>query len=210
MPRVGKAQRSPRCFPVRSCLAAPQGTRCTTDGRPHSGLRGPGTHCAGIMAERRMSDGARAAHAGDVARANAAFELAHSLRFGTATRACSPPRPSPDRQREETRWPPPERWKGGTGHRNAHRIHRSRRRHRYRVRTCGRLGNREVQASCPVDSAPFWTGLYIQRGVANFGLGRDAESIADLETAVSLDPSSGTPWLILAGTYERLGDAENA
>lgn len=58
--------------------------------------------------------------------------------------------------------------------------------------------------------APYSAGIFVQRGVANFGRGLVADSIADLERAASLDPSSDTPWLILAGIYERLGDEQNA
>lgn len=61
-----------------------------------------------------------------------------------------------------------------------------------------------------VEEAPFSTGLYVQRGVANFGLGRTDESIRDLRHAASLDPGLDTPWHILAGVYQRLGDDEAA
>ncbi|MDR6414012.1 O-antigen ligase family protein [Pseudarthrobacter sulfonivorans] len=58
--------------------------------------------------------------------------------------------------------------------------------------------------------APFSAGVYVHRGVANFGLGNAGEGIADLHVAASLEPSSDTPWLLLAGIYERLGDGENS
>lgn len=39
--------------------------------------------------------------------------------------------------------------------------------------------------------------LHIQRAIANFGLGKPGESIADLNTAAFLDPKSAEPWIIL-------------
>jgi O-antigen ligase len=61
-----------------------------------------------------------------------------------------------------------------------------------------------------VAESPYSTGLYVQRGVAQFGLGRSAEAIADLEHAASLDPSLDTPWLVLANIHQRLGNAQEA
>jgi Flp pilus assembly protein TadD len=61
-----------------------------------------------------------------------------------------------------------------------------------------------------VADAPYSTALYVHRGVAQFGLGRSAEAIADLEHAASLDPSLETPWRILANIHQRLGHAQEA
>ncbi|TSE14752.1 hypothetical protein B1A87_001205 [Arthrobacter sp. KBS0703] len=61
-----------------------------------------------------------------------------------------------------------------------------------------------------VREAPYSTGLYVQRGVAQFGLGRAADGIADLEHAAALDPGLDTPWRVLANIYQRMGNAEAA
>lgn len=61
-----------------------------------------------------------------------------------------------------------------------------------------------------VADSPYSTALYVHRGVAQFGLGRPAESIADLEHAASLDPSLDTPWLVLANIHQRLGNDQDA
>lgn len=61
-----------------------------------------------------------------------------------------------------------------------------------------------------VRDAPYSTGLYVHRGVAQFGLGRAADGIADLEHAAALDPGLDTPWRILANIHQRLGNAEAA
>lgn len=58
--------------------------------------------------------------------------------------------------------------------------------------------------------APSSTNLYIQRGVANFGLGMPDESINDLYQAAELDPEAEEPWRILSVIYDRLGEAEAA
>ncbi|WP_253182680.1 O-antigen ligase family protein [Arthrobacter sp. SW1] len=54
--------------------------------------------------------------------------------------------------------------------------------------------------------APFHEAPYIQRGIANFGLGNVDASIADLHKAAELSPRSDTPWTILARIYERIGN----
>ena len=61
-----------------------------------------------------------------------------------------------------------------------------------------------------VADAPYSTALYVHRGVAQFGLGRSAEAIADLEHAASLDPSLETPWRILTNIHQRLGHTQEA
>ncbi|MBT2552777.1 O-antigen ligase family protein [Arthrobacter sp. ISL-5] len=61
-----------------------------------------------------------------------------------------------------------------------------------------------------VRDAPYSTGLYMHRGVAQFGLGRPAEAVADLQYAAALDPGLDTPWRILANIHQRLGNAEAA
>ncbi len=55
--------------------------------------------------------------------------------------------------------------------------------------------------------APSSTNLYVQRGVANFGLGRTSESIDDLQRAAALDPRLDTPWRVLSAIYQRMGNA---
>lgn len=62
-----------------------------------------------------------------------------------------------------------------------------------------------VVARSPSDSAP-----YLQRGVANFGLGDVSASIADLTAASERAPESTEPWIILSRIYDRLGNAEAA
>ena len=57
----------------------------------------------------------------------------------------------------------------------------------------------------PSDSAP-----YLQRGVANFGLGRVEDSLADLSAAAERAPDAAEPWTVMARIYARLGDAEAA
>lgn len=54
--------------------------------------------------------------------------------------------------------------------------------------------------------APYTAGLYVQRGVANFGLAQPEEAIQDLRMAAEQSPSSPLPWQILARVYQRLGD----
>ena len=63
----------------------------------------------------------------------------------------------------------------------------------------------EVIVRSPSDSAP-----YLQRGVANFGLGRVQDSLADLSSAAERAPDSAEPWTVMARIYDRLGDAEAA
>jgi len=58
--------------------------------------------------------------------------------------------------------------------------------------------------------APFDEGPYVQRGIANFGLGDIDASIADLHQAAQLAPKSDTPWSILARIYARLGNESAA
>lgn len=61
-----------------------------------------------------------------------------------------------------------------------------------------------------VIDAPYSTTLYVHRGVAQFGMGRSTEAIADLEHAASLDPSLDTPWRVLANIHQRLGNVQEA
>lgn len=53
----------------------------------------------------------------------------------------------------------------------------------------------------PSDAAPC-----LQRGIANFGLGDIAGSIADLTATSERSPHSPEPWTILSRIYDRLGD----
>lgn len=59
-----------------------------------------------------------------------------------------------------------------------------------------------VIARSPSDAAP-----YLQRGVANFGLGNIAGSAADLTAAAERAPDSPEAWTVLSRIYDRLGDA---
>jgi O-antigen ligase len=75
----------------------------------------------------------------------------------------------------------------------------------------GQLNSGELNAAKEgldhlIERAPFNEAAYIQRGIANFGLGDVGASIADLHAAAELAPRSGTPWTILARIYERTGD----
>jgi O-antigen ligase/Flp pilus assembly protein TadD len=54
--------------------------------------------------------------------------------------------------------------------------------------------------------SPFDSAAYLQRGVANFGLGHVKDSVADLAAAAERAPDSAEPWTILARIYGRLGD----
>ena len=54
--------------------------------------------------------------------------------------------------------------------------------------------------------SPFDSAAYLQRGVANFGLGHVKDSVADLAAAAERAPDSEEPWTILARIYDRLGD----
>ncbi|SDL78294.1 O-antigen ligase family protein [Arthrobacter sp. ok362] len=61
-----------------------------------------------------------------------------------------------------------------------------------------------------IERSPFDSAAYIQRGVANFGLGHVQDSLADLAAAADRAPDSAEPWTILARIYDRLGDPEAA
>lgn len=74
----------------------------------------------------------------------------------------------------------------------------------------GEMGDAKELLDRLLSEAPSSTSLYIQRGVANYGLGRPAESIRDLQKAASLDPALEEPWRILSAIYERLGDTAAA
>lgn len=58
--------------------------------------------------------------------------------------------------------------------------------------------------------SPFDSAAYLQRGVANFGLGNVQDSLADLAASAERAPASAEPWTILARIYDRLGDPEAA
>lgn len=74
----------------------------------------------------------------------------------------------------------------------------------------GQLDAAKTQLDQLTVMAPYSSAVYLQRGVANFGLGRGADSVADLQRAAVLDPKSDMPWRVLAGVYQRLGEAELA
>ncbi|MGO4228950.1 tetratricopeptide repeat protein [Arthrobacter sp. YAF34] len=61
-----------------------------------------------------------------------------------------------------------------------------------------------------IERSPFDSAAYLQRGVANFGLGHVKESVADLAAAAERAPDSKEPWTILARIYDRLGDPQAA
>ncbi|MHA7168515.1 O-antigen ligase family protein [Arthrobacter bambusae] len=61
-----------------------------------------------------------------------------------------------------------------------------------------------------ITRAPYTTELYIQRGVANFGLGDLKQSLTDLQTAASQSPASPLPWSIMGSIYDRIGDHDKA
>ena len=61
-----------------------------------------------------------------------------------------------------------------------------------------------------ISRAPYTSGLYVQRGIAWFGLGQPEQSIADLRTAAGQSPSSPVPWQVLARVYQRVGQEGNA
>ncbi|KQR65393.1 O-antigen polymerase [Arthrobacter sp. Leaf337] len=56
-----------------------------------------------------------------------------------------------------------------------------------------------------VQRAPYTSALYVQRGIAWFGLGQPEQSIADLQTAAAQSPDSPVPWQVLARVYQRVG-----
>ena len=59
-----------------------------------------------------------------------------------------------------------------------------------------------------IERSPFDSAAYLQRGVANFGLGNVQDSLADLAASAERAPASAEPWTILARIYDRLGDPE--
>ena len=61
-----------------------------------------------------------------------------------------------------------------------------------------------------ISRAPYTSGLYVQRGIASFGLGQPEQSIADLQTAAGQSPDSPVPWQVLARVYQRIGQDGNA
>ncbi|WP_231386297.1 O-antigen ligase family protein [Arthrobacter sp. 131MFCol6.1] len=61
-----------------------------------------------------------------------------------------------------------------------------------------------------IERSPFDSAAYLQRGVANFGLGNVQDSLADLAASAERAPASAEPWTILARIYDRLGDPEAA
>ncbi len=61
-----------------------------------------------------------------------------------------------------------------------------------------------------IERSPFDSAAYLQRGVANFGLGHVQDSLADLAASAERAPASAEPWTILARIYDRLGDPEAA
>ncbi|WP_461190394.1 O-antigen ligase family protein [Arthrobacter sp. Z4-13] len=162
-------------------------------------------------AEWPMANGARAARLGDIAGAEASFQTALRLRpWDTdvrllAAQAFAGPATDGNTEaaRAATKWgdqaldSTPQSLEAGIA----------------AAIGClygGRLPEAKSRLDGLTELAPYSAGVYVQRGVANFGLGNAGEGIADLQFAASLEPSLDTPWLLLAGIYDRLGDVENA
>ena len=162
-------------------------------------------------AEWSMADGARAAREGDIAGAENYFERAYSLRpwdsdtSMLAAQAFAGPATDGDPVAAANA----VRWGNRAMERTPHSLEAG-------IATAiGHIYSGDLTAAKSLldtlaVTAPYSSGVYLQRGVANFGLGRPAESIADLEEAAMLDPKSGTPWSVLAGVYQRLGDTDRA
>jgi tetratricopeptide (TPR) repeat protein len=74
----------------------------------------------------------------------------------------------------------------------------------------GRLQEGKDTLDHVIEHSRFDSAAYVQRGVANFGLGHVQDSLADLAAAAERAPDSAEPWTILARIYDRLGDPEAA
>lgn len=162
-------------------------------------------------AEWPMAYGARAAREGDIAGADKYFQRAYSLRpwdsdtSMLAAQAFAGPATDGDPVAAANA----VRWGSRAIERTPHSLEAG-------IATAighiysGDLATAKALLDKLAATAPYSSGVYLQRGVANFGLGRTAESIADLEKAAVLDPKSDTPWRVLAGVYQRLGGTERA
>lgn len=160
------------------------------------------------LAEWSMSSGAQAARTGDAESADKAFQLSHSLRPWDsdtallAAQAFAGPATTGDQlsAQHAVEWA---------------RLAREATPHSQEAGLAlaigyiysGELDDAKELLDQLLAEAPSSTNLYVQRGVANFGLGRTSESIDDLQRAATLDPTLDTPWRILSAIYQRMGDA---
>lgn len=160
------------------------------------------------LAEWSMSSGAQAARAGDAEGADKAFQLGHSLRPWDsdtallAAQAFAGPATTGDQlsAQHAVEWA---------------RLARESTPHSQEAGLAlaigyiysGELDDAKEVLDELLAEAPSSTSLFVQRGVANFGLGRTSESIDDLQKAATLDPTLDTPWRILSAIYQRTGDA---
>lgn len=158
-------------------------------------------------AEWPMSAGARAARTGDPEQANLYFKTAYSLRPWDsdtallAAQAFAGPATAGDSKAAQyaVEW-------GGVAQESTPRSKEA-----GLPLAIGYIyGGNPEQGLTILDAllkdSPYSPSLYTQRGVAHFGLGQVAESIGDLNRAADLDPTSTTPWLILARIHEQLGE----
>jgi O-antigen ligase len=163
------------------------------------------------IAEWPMGAGAKAAAAGDVALAEESFQQARRLRPWDsdtallAAQAFAGPATAGDQQaaRYAVEW-------GSLARERTPRSQEAGTALAIGYLYSGDLGAAKNLLDDLVREAPYSTGLYVHRGVAQFGLGQAAEGIADLEHAAALDPGLDTPWRILSNIYVRLGNAEAA
>jgi Flp pilus assembly protein TadD len=163
------------------------------------------------IAEWPMGAGARAAAAGDVALAEQAFQQARQLRPWDsdtallAAQAFAGPATAGDQQaaRRAVEW-------GSLARERTPRSQEAGTALAIGYLYSGDPGAAKTVLDGLVRDAPYSTGLYVQRGVAQFGLGRASDGIADLEHAAALDPGLDTPWRILSNIYQRMGNAEAA
>lgn len=163
------------------------------------------------IAEWPMGAGAKAAAAGDVALAEQAFQQARQLRPWDsdtallAAQAFAGPATAGDQQaaRRAVEW-------GSLARERTPRSQEAGSALAIGYLYSGDPGAAKTVLDGLVREAPYSTGLYVQRGVAQFGLGRAADGIADLEHAAALDPGLDTPWRVLANIYQRMGNAEAA
>lgn len=163
------------------------------------------------LAEWPMGAGAKAAAAGDVALAEQEFQQAHQLRPWDsdtallAAQAFAGPATAGDQRaaRYAVEW-------GSLARERTPRSQEAGTALAIGYLYSGDLGAAKNLLDGLVREAPYSTGLYVHRGVAQFGLGQTAGGIADLEHAAALDPGLDTPWRILANIYVRMGNAEAA
>jgi hypothetical protein len=163
------------------------------------------------IAEWPMGAGARAAAAGDVALAEQAFQQARQLRPWDsdtallAAQAFAGPATAGDQQaaRRAVEW-------GSLARERTPRSQEAGTALAIGYLYSGDPGAAKTVLDGLVRDAPYSTGLYVQRGVAQFGMGRASDGIADLEHAAALDPGLDTPWRILSHIYQWMGNAEAA